>query len=150
MKLFKLAAIVCACAFCLAACSTATNTNTTVMTNAPPATGASTPAPAATPDELAQSRQLYGQVCVRCHGAKGEGGEFDFDGKKLKAPSLSTGHVVKDSDAELAEQIAEGGEGMPAFKKRLSAEQINNLVRFIRREFQAGATTGAGNDNHSH
>ena len=58
-------------------------------------------------------------------------------GKRLKVPSLRTGGAVKDSDKELGDQIANGGDGMPAFKERLSPDQINELVRFIREELQS-------------
>ena len=43
-------------------------------------------------------------------------------------------------DAEFAKQIANGGDGMPAFKDGSTSEQINDLVRFIRRDIQAGLT----------
>jgi mono/diheme cytochrome c family protein len=43
---------------------------------------------------------------------------------------------LKDSDKEFSEQIHEGGDGMPAFKDKLSAQEIADLVKFIRREFQ--------------
>ena len=36
----------------------------------------------------------------------GEGGEFDVDGKKLKAPSLRAGHALKHPDDELAKKIS--------------------------------------------
>ncbi len=141
MKLLKLAALVCAGAFLCAACATAPDTNTTSTTNTSPATGASPAAPAAVPvDQLAETRKLFGQVCARCHGDKGEGGEFDLDGKKLKAPSLRAGHAVKHTDAELTKKIEDGDDGMPAFKKRLTPEQISSLVSFIRKDLQAGAS----------
>ncbi|MFN2480848.1 MAG: cytochrome c, partial [Pyrinomonadaceae bacterium] len=55
---------------------------------------------------------------------------------------------LKHSDAEYAKQITEGGEGMPKFKDRLTPEQINGLVRFIRSEFQSGLNAGgASNSN---
>ena len=56
------------------------------------------------------------------------------EGKQIKVPSLRE-HGLKDSDAELAKQIAEGGDEMPAFKKRLDQQRIDNLVRYVRREF---------------
>jgi mono/diheme cytochrome c family protein len=40
------------------------------------------------------------------------------------------------TDEQLAQQIAEGDDEMPAFKDKLSAEEINELVRYIRTEFQ--------------
>ena len=152
MRLSKLAAIFCAGALFAAACATANDTNQPATTNAN-APAATTPTAAATPaDQLAEARKMFaeGGVCARCHGTSGEGGEFDVDGKKLKAPSLRAEHAVKHDDAWLAKKIAEGGDGMPAFKKRFTPEQIDNLVRFIRHDFQAGAAaSSATNDNHA-
>jgi mono/diheme cytochrome c family protein len=151
MKLCKLIIIACAALLFAVACNSSSSTNQTA--NAPAATP--TPAPANTPvDQLADARRMFGQggTCARCHGADGAGGEFEVDGKKLKAPSLRAGHAGTHPDAQLAKKISEGGDGMPAFNKRLSPEQINNLVRFIRQDLQAGAHTGAtnaGNDNHA-
>ena len=62
----------------------------------------------------------------------------EIKGKSLKVPSLKTGGAVKDSDRELSSQIANGGDGMPAFKERLNPDQISELVRFIREELQSG------------
>ncbi|HEX8181701.1 MAG TPA: cytochrome c [Pyrinomonadaceae bacterium] len=152
MKLLKLAIITCVAALLGVACASAPSTNQPAANaNAPTATSANTSAPAATPvDQLADTRKLYGQVCARCHGDTGAGGEFEIDGKKDKAPTLRAGHAVKHPDAELAKKISAGGDGMPAFGKRLSPEQINNLVRFIRQDFQGGASaSSASNDNHA-
>ncbi len=149
MKLFKLVLVVCAgLLFALACSNEAPNANQSANTqSAAPVT----PAPASTPvDQLADARKLFGQTCSRCHGDNGAGGEFDLEGKKLKAPSLRDGHALKHDDAHLAKKIAEGGDGMPAFNKRLSPEQINNLVRFIHQDLQAGASaTSTGNANHA-
>ena len=73
----------------------------------------------------------------------GSGGPFEIDGgKKLDVPSLREGHALKHTDEEFAGQIANGGDGMPAFKNRLDPERVGGLVRFIRREFQ-GKTAAA-------
>jgi len=119
---------------------------------APTTTTSSTPVPSATPDELAQAAADYKTACVKCHKQDGAGGPFDNDGRTVKVPDLRT-HGLKDPDKELAEQIAEGGDDMPPFKKKFDAERINNLVRYIRREFHhqtPGATAaGGGNGNNT-
>ncbi|HEY0078794.1 MAG TPA: cytochrome c [Pyrinomonadaceae bacterium] len=98
-----------------------------------------TPSPTPTPDEFAAARTTYNAVCIRCHKDNGEGGLVELDEKtKLKVPSLKEGHGLTHTDQQFARQIAQGGDGMPAFKNRLSPEQIDELVRFIRREFQVG------------
>lgn len=91
--------------------------------------------PAGAPDELATTGADYAQFCIRCHKADGAGGVAEFDdGKTLKVPNLRE-RGRNDSDEELAEQIRDGGDGMPPFKNRLDDKRINDLVRFIRREF---------------
>jgi mono/diheme cytochrome c family protein len=54
------------------------------------------------------------------------------------------GHGLTHTDAEFAKQISNGGDGMPAFKDRLKPEQVDALVKFIRRDIQAGLTPKTG------
>jgi len=151
MKLFKLVVIICAIALFVGACSNSNSTNQPASTNTSATANANVPPPAATPaDQLADARKMFGQggACARCHGATGEGGEFEVDGKKMKAPNLRTGHAVKMTDEQIAKKITNGGDGMPAFGKRLTPEQINNLARFIRQDLEAGtSTTNTNNSN---
>jgi cytochrome c551 len=129
MKLFMLASVIFAI-FLISSCTNAEN----------PAPPSNTPTPAAkataTPDEFASARVNFAKHCVACHGAEGEGGVKTVDDKKLKVPSLSTGHALKHTDEDFVEQIMKGGDGMPEFKDKLSPEEINLLVRFVRHEFQ--------------
>ena len=143
MRLSKLVIIVAALAFFAAACgggdSTGTNqtaANGGTPTASPAATAKATP----TPDELAEAKTMYNQVCANCHGEKGEGGPDKIEGKRLKRPSLLEGHGLEHTDEQFAKQIANGGDGMPAFKDRMNEQQINNMVRFLRRDIQAGLT----------
>ncbi len=100
-----------------------------------------TPAPAtATPDEFAGARANFAKNCVPCHGAKAEGGPVTVEGHKLKVPSLREGHALHHPDSDFVDQIMKGGDGMPAFKDKLKPEEITDLVRFIRHEFQGGIT----------
>jgi mono/diheme cytochrome c family protein len=147
-----------ALALALSALSCATNTNTntaignngtrTVTVNA--ASPGNSPAPAAAGGDLTAARATYDAACVKCHKENGEGGMVEMDKDKLRVPSFKGGHALKHSDEEYARQISEGGEGMPAFKKRLTPEQITGLVRLIRAEFQAGAGGGTSNANSAH
>src|SRR5947209_15192971 len=96
--------------------------------------------PAAAPDEFAAARANFKKNCELCHGANGEGGPVKLeDGTKLKVPNFHEGHALRHPDSDFVKQITKGGDGMPAFKEKLTPEQINDLVRFIRHEFQAGA-----------
>lgn len=143
MKLLKL----CLAAFAAAAFAVACNSDQTaqnVNTNArptPPAVATTDAAPAATPDALAAAAGDYSRFCINCHKADGTGGKVELDeGKKIDVPSLRE-HGLKDADAHLAKQISEGGDGMPAFKSRLDAQRIDNLVRYVRREFHGRTVT---------
>ncbi|HEX8722148.1 MAG TPA: cytochrome c [Pyrinomonadaceae bacterium] len=135
---------------CLASAATllfaaACNTNQTAPNaNTPPAaTPRAAATPAATPDELASAAADYSQFCIKCHKADGTGGTVEMDeGEKMKVPNLRE-HGMKDPDSHLAKQIAEGGDEMPAFKKRLDQQRIDNLVRYIRREFHGRTTPAA-------
>ena len=51
-------------------------------------------------------------------------------------PNLTGEHARKPTDGRIAAKISEGDEEMPAFKGKLSPEQIQDLVRLIRKEFQ--------------
>ena len=98
----------------------------------------------ATPDEFASARANFKKNCELCHGPNGEGGPVKLeDGTKLKVPTFHEGHALRHPDSDFVKQITKGGDGMPAFKEKLTPEQINDLVRFIRHEFQAGATPPA-------
>src|SRR5262249_16334454 len=90
----------------------------------------------ATPDQFAVARPLYAKDCGECHGTEGEGKTTTIEGKRIKSPSLRTGHALKHPDEDYIKQIKKGGDGMPAFESKLSESQINDLIRFIRHEFQ--------------
>lgn len=100
-------------------------------------TNTSHPGSQSTPDQFASVRDIYAKDCVNCHRVKGEGGPAkQNDGSTLKVPTLREGHAVRHDDAELLKQITKGGDGMPAFDKKLTPEQMNDLIRMIRVEFQ--------------
>lgn len=154
MKHLKLALLICAIATFAASCaSTNTNVSNGNTNNATPASTPPAVANSATPavsDELAPARATYKAVCASCHRENGEGGTVEFDeGGTLKVPSFKTGHGLTHTEAQFARQIAKGGDGMPAFEKKLTPQQINGLVRFIRQEIQAGLLKdGAPNPSH--
>lgn len=147
MKLVKLLIVAAFAALFIVACSDSTSTNQTTNTAggtqpspvaSPKATASATPA-----DELAEAKQTFSKVCAACHQENGEGGPVKIEGKILKVPSLKEGHALKHTDEEFAKQINKGGDGMPPFKDKLSPEQINNLVRLIRRDIQGNAAPNA-------
>ena len=127
--------IVCALAMC--ACSNQPVTTTNTETKA-------SPAATATPDAFANVRGIFVKDCQNCHGVDGVGGPVKLeDGKTLKVPSFRAGHALRHADSDFRRQIMEGGDGMPAFKDKLSPEQIDELIRMVRQEFQPGHTPPA-------
>jgi mono/diheme cytochrome c family protein len=96
------------------------------------------PAASTTPDQFASVRGIYEKECKSCHGDTGQGGTVtEKDGSKLKVPTLREGRAVRHDDTEFLKQITKGGDGMPAFDQKLTPEQMNNLIRMIRVEFQS-------------
>jgi mono/diheme cytochrome c family protein len=137
MKLVSLVLTCAAVALTSIACTdtgTTTSTQTPSRTASPAATPASTTAQA---DEFAAARTNYGKNCEACHGPAGEGGPVKTpEGKQIKVPSLKAPHAVRHSDEELTKMITNGEEAMPAFKDKLKPEEITEMVRFVRKNFQ--------------
>lgn len=132
MKRFSIVVIAATAALFLASCD---RTSTSPNTNNGPTPTAST----ATPDAFASTRATYEKDCKECHGADGAGGRVKLeDGTKLRVPSLREGHALRHPDSEFTKQIEKGGDGMPAFKDKLTPQQITEMISFIRKEFQGG------------
>ncbi len=132
MNSAKLALVTLAITFLTVAC----NQPESITTNQPATPGSAGPQATSTPDQFAMARQNFEKYCVACHGEKAQGGRVEIEGRRLKVPSLTKGHAVEHPDERLIKQISEGDDEMPAFKEKLSPEQIDELVRFIRKEFQ--------------
>ena len=134
MKLISLALTCVAIALAVSACTetaTPTNTNTSRAAGSPAA-----PAATATPDPVATARANYAKHCEGCHGPTGEGGLVKVDNKQIKVPSLKADHAIKHTDDEITKMITAGHESMPAFKDKMTAQEIGHMVKFVRSEFQ--------------
>ena len=137
MKRFSIVVIAATAVLFLTSCD---KTSTSPNTNAGPSPATST----ATPDAFASTRAIYEKDCKECHGADGTGGRVKLeDGTKLRVPSLREGHALRHPDSDFVKQIEKGGDGMPAFKDKLTPQQITEMISFIRKEFQGGATPPA-------
>lgn len=73
---------------------------------------------------------LFTSKCAACHGK--DGMAKTPMGAKLKVQDLSSPEVQKLSNAELTKIVSEGKEKMPAYKTKLSKEQIDGLVAYVR------------------
>lgn len=105
--------------------------------------GAGAAQPSGSPDEFSASRASFAKHCASCHGENADGGTKTIEGKKLKVPSLRAGRSLTHPNEEYVKQITKGGDGMPPFNEKLSATDINDMVRFIRKEFQGGNNPSA-------
>lgn len=72
----------------------------------------------------------YTAKCKMCHGADGAGDTPV--GKMSKILPFKDASVVKASDGELSAIIKNGKNKMPAFADKLTDDQINSLVTYIR------------------
>ena len=102
---------------------------------AKPAPGAK-PA-AASPESIANGAALYKRQCVMCHGATGMGDGPAAKNLKGKLPALSDKAVMsKLTDAQIHEAITAGKKtevgNMPALGKRLTPEEITDVVNYVR------------------
>jgi mono/diheme cytochrome c family protein len=113
---------------------TACTETTLPSTNAPAPTAAASPTKSV--DEFAAARANFQQHCEACHGPQGDGGLVKVDNKQIKVPSLKADHAVKHTDEELTKMITNGEEAMPSFKDKLNPQQISDMVRFVRKNFQ--------------
>lgn len=139
MKILKFSLVLSAIAMFVFACSedkpAPPNNLPADSVNATPATNAQ---PTAAVDELAAAKKIYADKCVRCHKADGTGGKTEIDGLKINAPDLTADKKKKEPDSEFVEAIEKGfpDDGMPAFKGKISDQEIKDLVKLIRRDFQ--------------
>jgi cytochrome c6 len=74
--------------------------------------------------------ETYKARCSACHGRTGAGDSML--GRNLKIHSLGSDEVQRHSDDELANIIAKGKNRMPPFDRKLSKDQIREVVKHIR------------------
>lgn len=68
------------------------------------------------------------KYCAKCHGEDGKA--QTAKGKQMKAQNFTDEEFQqKRSDEDLVKVVTEGGMDMPSFGKKLSAEQIESLVK---------------------
>ena len=80
--------------------------------------------------DSAATADLYKTTCQKCHGADGMGNTPA--GKKFEARDFHSADVQKETDAQLMKIITDGQKKMPSYKDKLSADQIKDLVAYVR------------------
>ena len=73
---------------------------------------------------------LFKAKCAACHGPDGKG--ETAMGKKFGLRDLGSADVQKQSDAELAGIITKGKGKMPSYEGKLTSDQVQDMVKFIR------------------
>jgi len=79
--------------------------------------------------DASAAEATYKAKCAMCHGPDGKG--ETATGKMVKVRDFSSEEVQKMSDADLTSVISSGKGKMPRYKT-LSADQVKDLVAYIR------------------
>jgi mono/diheme cytochrome c family protein len=136
MKILKPAIAILSTLIFLYGCSV--NKPANIAENTPAANTPTNAQTAETPDEVAMGAKLYSTNCAKCHREDGTGGKITVDGKELDPDNLTSKKMAAFSDDKIISKIKIGAEddGMPAFKDKLTDEQIKQVVKFIRHNLQ--------------
>ena len=74
---------------------------------------------------------IFRSRCAVCHGVDGSG--HTDQGRKLKTPDLRSDDVQKLTDDDLLDVITFGKNEMPAFEKKLSRENVQQVIVHLRK-----------------
>jgi mono/diheme cytochrome c family protein len=102
----------------------ATLTPSLEATATPAGEAEASPAPAG--GDAAKGAEIFAQNCASCHGENAQGGSI--------GPSLVTAELKAQSDDFFRQTILNGraGTAMPAWEGRLSAQDIEDVIAFLR------------------
>ncbi len=78
----------------------------------------------------ADGAAVFKAKCASCHGADATG--QTAVGKTLKIRDFHSADVQKQSDADLTKIITDGKGKMPSFKGKLTNEEIEAVVKYVR------------------
>jgi len=95
-----------------------------------------------TPAELSAAKTLYNDQCAICHGMNGDGtggarsaemAQNVWSWARGEGPGIFTdiNYVVQRNPSELTNAIQDGYGLMPAYRGKLTTEQLNGLVDYI-------------------
>lgn len=80
---------------------------------------------------LERGREVYADKCARCHGSDGQG--RTRMGESVEPPDLSDPAWQRGrTDARMAASVADGRGQMPAFRKKLSRQDIAASIAYVR------------------
>ncbi len=88
--------------------------------------------------------EIYKTNCAKCHGETGEGVED-------KGISFLKGHALDHTEEDFIKRVTNGKDDeMPAFKDKLSEEEIAEVVKYVREEIQSKADPKDKGKGHQH
>ncbi len=101
------------------------------------------------PDDasLAAGKTMFETNCAVCHGVQGRGNGPRAAELSLQPPDFGSGHLDIHTDGDVFYWIQNGPSPtspMPAFKAKLSDDDIWNLVNYVRRLRNEATSVGAG------
>jgi mono/diheme cytochrome c family protein len=83
--------------------------------------------------DLANGKKVYVDKCLACHGEKGKGdGPKAEDLEKKPADYTDKAKMAKFTDADLKKTVKEGKKPMAAFGKKLTGEEIDDVIAYVR------------------
>ncbi len=99
----------------------------------------------AVPSFAGDAAAVYKTNCITCHGKDRKGSPAMVKMFKVEpvAMDLTAKAVISRSDADLAKIISDGKSKMPAYKDKLTAEEIRSLVSHLKTPVAAGSTSMA-------
>lgn len=81
--------------------------------------------------QLERGRAVYAERCARCHGSDGQG--RTRMGESVESPDLSDPAWQRGrTDARMITSVANGRGQMPAFRKKLTRQDIAASVAYVR------------------
>lgn len=72
-----------------------------------------------------KGREVYDLHCAACHGINGVSPD-------PMVPNFADGDALFLMDAELVQRIGDGNDTMPAFRGLLSADEIRDVIAYLR------------------
>lgn len=84
------------------------------------------------PEPYKKGQQYFHRVCSNCHGS-------DAMGKHTQAPRLIDEEYLAEnfSDADIKETVLNGTDKMPSQKNNVTAEEIAEIIKYLRYSQQA-------------
>jgi len=91
------------------------------------------PASSARAADTAATKAIYDDKCAKCHGDTGKGDGPKAKTLKKKPRDYTDGAKMAElTDEDLKKGITEGKKPMPSYEGKLTAQEIDDLVAYIR------------------